>query len=287
MGRRHSHALALFATILFPAAAGAWGPLGHQIVADVAEHYLTPEARAQVDALLGDHVTMAVVADWPDQIRDDRPETGPWHYVNLPPEATAYVPERDCRGGRCVVAAIEHFAQVVADRNQPREARRDALKFLIHFVGDIHQPMHCGNRSDRGGNDVRVTFFKRPANLHELWDTLMLERQRLTPREYADELILDADAADRSAWLRSCPGDWAVESHDLAQRHCYLSPSGRGLRSGDTLGRTYYARNLWIADQQLARAGVRLAGLINAALDGAAAETGSHAAATTATQPAR
>lgn len=257
--------LSLLIVLLRTPLASAWGPRGHQIVALIAEHDLTPEARSEVKTLLGPD-SMADVSNWADAVRKLQPQTGPWHWVNLPPGASGYVRERDCPNGECVVGVIEKFAAILADSAASREQRRDALMFLIHFVGDVHQPMHCGQPADRGGTDIHLECFGKPVNLHELWDHTLIERQKQTPRQYADELLYEISDCDRTGWLRSPPADWATESWLLNQSYGYRSPLGRPLLSGDHVGRTYLDGAQAIADQRLARAGVRLAGMINDAI---------------------
>ncbi len=247
----------------------------------IAEHDLTEAARREVATLLGDepstvhtrrtrgHVTdsaLANISNWADQIRRERQETAPWHYVNIAPDAEGYDGRRDCPGGSCVVEQVKHFAAVLSDSTLSHDERRDALKFLVHFVGDLHQPLHCGYAADRGGNSIKLTCIGRQANLHEVWDTLMIERQKLTAEKYAQELLDNIDETDRTFWLRSGPDDWANESFVLAGRYAYCSTRGRPLRSGDHFSRADLIANTFIVDRQLCRAGVRLAAMINAAV---------------------
>ena len=115
-----------------------------------------------------------------DQIRMQRPETAPWHYVNIPihpapDEPSDYDATRDCPNDACVVAKIEQFERVLADRQVSQRQRLEALKYLVHFVGDVHQPLHTSNDHDRGGNEVPVTFMGRQTNLHAVWDTGIIE----------------------------------------------------------------------------------------------------------------
>src|SRR5262249_30474310 len=125
----------------------AWGPEGHAIVAEIAEARLTDAAKTQIAQLLAaddsgaQHIDQ--IASWPDAIRQARPETGPWHFVDIPLDAAKYDASRNCDQGNCVVQAIQKFVGVLRDRNQDKAARLEALKFIVHFVGDIHQPLHC------------------------------------------------------------------------------------------------------------------------------------------------
>src|SRR5687768_12079862 len=129
--------------LLLPTICQAWGGEGHQLLALIAEDQLTPAAKAAVKELLdGANISDAEVVNWADEIRRERRETAPWHYVNIPHDAEAFDRGRDGRDGDNVIDAIERQAKVLADKTQPREKRMEALKFVIHFVGDIHQPLH-------------------------------------------------------------------------------------------------------------------------------------------------
>ena len=153
-------AIALCAGLLVPTNLTAWGPEGHIVIATIANARLTPAARAAVRQLLGRH-SLASVANFADQIRPQRPETANWHFVDIPKGETNYDPGRDCQPspkGDCVIAAIARAETALKDRSLPRKQRAEALKFLVHFVGDLHQPLHWSDNHDRGGNDVNVSF---------------------------------------------------------------------------------------------------------------------------------
>ena len=181
----------------------AWGPSGHEIVGRIAEQHLTPATAQLIHELLNAgntnteiHISDSGVANWPDFIRSDRPETAPWHFVDIPFEAVQYDPERDCRQhGGCIIEAIGRFRSVLADRQTNGAARVEALKFLVHFVADIHMPLHCAERhGDRGGNLVWVLWpgDAQAMKLHAVWDTKFVEKnlhdRSLTALAYADQL---------------------------------------------------------------------------------------------------
>src|SRR5690606_18021833 len=149
-----------------------WGGMGHRVIARVAASRLSPATRREVRRLLGNE-SLAKVSTWADEVRRDRPATAPWHYVNIPIYDSVYRPERVCRDG-CVISALEQQLALLADRSLPRTERAEALKWVVHLVGDMHQPMHVGDRGDRGGNDTRITWDTLPGNLHGLWDTGLL-----------------------------------------------------------------------------------------------------------------
>src|SRR5690606_30640415 len=150
---RRTHCFALVAAPLLlalaPAAFG-WSALGHRLTGELAERHLDPVASAEVARLLAgeDDPSLSGVAYWADALRNADPprfkQTSSWHYVNYPRDRCEYEPARDCKDGNCVIGAIQAQQAILADRSQPEAARRDALKFLVHFVGDAHQPMHAG-----------------------------------------------------------------------------------------------------------------------------------------------
>ena len=170
------HKLWVIAALCGSSPALAWGPEGHSLVARIAEAQLTPAAKAKVAEILGANVSMASIASWADQVRRQRAETGPWHYVDIPIDKPHLDMARDCAKGACVVAQIEAEETALRDPATPAVERRESLMFLIHFIGDMHQPLHSSDNKDKGGNDVHVIFFDRPGNLHGTWDGGLLGR---------------------------------------------------------------------------------------------------------------
>jgi hypothetical protein len=156
-------------TLASPQQAFAWGQEGHSIVAEIAERRLDIDTVNKVRVLLGGNVSMASVSSWADDFRSSHPETAGWHFVDIPLDKTAYDPTRDCNPdkGDCIIHAIARFKSVLGDCSKSLAERSEALRFLIHFVGDIHQPLHdetrygADGKDDRGGNDVQVTFYNR------------------------------------------------------------------------------------------------------------------------------
>jgi hypothetical protein len=195
-------------------------------------------------------------ANWADEIRDARPQTGPWHYVDVPLQAGSYHAGRDCAGGDCVVAQIDRDRRILADRKAGTAARTEALRFLIHFVADLHQPLHAEDNGDKGGNQVRVRIGRMRANLHKVWDhdvVLPLEGSALGP----------VSPAQRRDWASGTPARWANESHAIAREHIY--PPLWGARDVQ-LPRDYGLREAPLVRILLSKAGTRLAWLINTAL---------------------
>ena len=163
----------------------AWGALGHRLVARLAESSLDAQAQAEVARLLRGEAdpSLAGIAAWADELRSTDPDLGRrsarWHYVNIDDPGCNFDPQADCRGGNCIVIALEQQAAILADPARSDEERRQALKFVVHFVGDLHQPLHAGRSHDRGGNDYQVNWNGKGSNLHSLWDSGMLNAQRL------------------------------------------------------------------------------------------------------------
>ena len=249
-----SFCIALLLVIATPAL--AWGPLGHRIVARLAEAQLTPQARAQVRQLLDvqDARHLSDVAVWADDLRETDPalfkRTSRLHFVNIHSPDCLYVPPRDCRQGECVVAAITHYAAILGDRSRPEAERAQALVFVVHFVGDVHQPLHASSGDDFGGNDYQVRWQGRGTNLHRVWDSLMLDDAHLSTAAYTRRLLDDHAPVQTSG----TPAQWAEESCRIARD---IYPPTR------TLTAAYVERERPVAERRLRQAGARLAALLN------------------------
>ncbi len=246
-----------------PAPAWAWGFLGHKIAGQIAWDRLNPNARKAVQELLDPGQTLSSASTWADEVRKDHPEAATWHYVNVPITEEKYLPKfEDPKGG--VVSRIIHFQKVLADPSTPRLQRQEALKFLVHFVQDMHQPVHVGHRSDRGGNQLQVQFFDKGSNLHRVWDSDLLEHSKRSQADYVRTLEARITPALAADWSQGTIEDWANESLKIA-RGAYTQPEVAGeLRSGAKLSQPYYEANLPIAEQRIEQAGVRLAVVLNA-----------------------
>jgi nuclease S1 len=252
-----------------------WGPQGHRLVAIVATNHLTPAARQQVVSLLGGE-SLADVAVWADDYLAGNNQTSYWHYVNIPADARRYDRDRDCprqpgvsAGGRldvwrdCVVDRIRYNEERLADGRLDRADRAVALKFLVHLIGDLHQPFHALG-VERGGNGIPVSVFGSPqcryadgtrfnCNMHSLWDSELVARRKLNDRAYAAEL--ERQIAARRWAASGSAQDWAMESHALA-RAALLPPRGDADES-------YFRRHIAAIDERLARGGLRLARVLN------------------------
>jgi hypothetical protein len=252
-------------TLLAPVFALGWSADGHKIIAYIATARLTPAASAQVKALLGDS-SMADVASWADDIRREREETAPLHYVDIPVTATCYDPARDGNGGKNVIDAIGKYAAILADPIKPQADRVEALKFVIHFCGDIEQPLHCAERNgDKGGN-TRLIFFlnaARARNLHSAWDTSIVHADMgmTLPPAFAKQLNDRISPKQAALWAKGTPTDWANESHQLAIDIAYDGVPADG--PPPKLDEAYVDRAKKAVDVQFQRGGVRLAQLLN------------------------
>ena len=251
-----SAVLLLLAGATFGPEALAWGKTGHRVVGEVASRHLTPASARQVQTLLaGD--SMAYVGNWADWIRSDPAwhRASPWHYINVREGQTLEAAARSPAGD--VLRKIAEFEAVLADRGQSPQARAEALKWLIHLVGDLHQPLHVGRPDDRGGNTVRVRWFGEPRNLHQVWDSELIRHEEMSYTEWANRL--ESVYADRLAeWQRGTPEDWAKESMALL-------PALYQIGEGD-LSWQYVYRHGATVEVRLQQAGVRLAMLLNRAL---------------------
>jgi hypothetical protein len=267
MFRARRIAAALFATLAIAPVAEAWGPLGHSVVAELAQRHLSPVAKAEMEHLLAlDHTTsLADIASWPDEIRNDPnqqalwKETRPLHYIDFRDPSCVYVPPRDCKDGKCVVEALPHYVAILSDRSQPDAARLQALKFVVHFVGDIHQPLHGNFQNDAGANNYQVQFQGQGTNLHRVWDSGLLGTRNMDWKAYAN--MLDAEGFEPLpqpiAPLDNPYAQWAEESCQITRT---IYPDGH------KIDQAYIDANLPIADNRLREAGRRLAEVLNTAL---------------------
>jgi hypothetical protein len=249
--------LLLAVSLLFlPAPVQAWGSLGHHLTARLAMDYLSSDARREVRRLLGSS-SLTDASTWADSIRGQRPETGPWHYINVPVDSSFEGWSRFCPPEGCVLSAIDRYTGILADRTRPDAERAEALRFLIHFIGDVHQPLHVGDHGDRGGNLVQVTWQGRPTNLHSVWDSFLIGSAGLDEDAWLGRLRKTAKRLNRKEVARGAPADWGAESHSIARDHGYTLPSP------PELGGDYAAENLPLAERRLAQAGIRIAAVLN------------------------
>jgi hypothetical protein len=241
----------------FASQAWAWGNTGHRIIADIAWDHLDAATRQKLRPFLGDY-NLASISTWPDDVRSGRSETAPWHYVDIPKDASGYE-AKDCPDDNCVVEQIKKFARILGDPQRPFAERSEALNFLVHFVGDISQPLHAVAEA-RGGNDIHVTVFGSTqcgdyaCNFHSVWDSSLIDHTGLREHAYAQQL----EKMIAAKHLKPGSGDpaaWANDSLQLA-RPAWVEPQA-------SIDEAYYQRERSVVDTQLALAGLRLARLLN------------------------
>jgi nuclease S1 len=245
------------ALVLLCAQSWAWGREGHRIIAAVAEDHLDETTKVMIQSLIGNNHLYSI-APWADDIRKERPETKGWHYVNIP-LGSKYDAARDCALPQsCVVAKINDFVKVLTDKKASPDQRSEALKFIVHFVGDVHQPMHTVKEA-AGGNGVHVQFLTSTrcgpydCNLHAVWDTSMILQTGLNQQDYVQRLEQLATTEKMSA--NGSPEQWANEALPLAQ--------AAWVKDGTNLDDKYYQQEIKVVDRQMAMAGLRLAKLLN------------------------
>lgn len=238
---------------IFVTNAHAWGREGHQVVANLAATQLTAKARAEVNRLLAlePGETLQSISTWADEHRN--PATGSWHYVNFPRDTCTYDAARDCPDGNCVVGVIGKQLEILAS-TAPDEARLKALKYVVHFVADVHQPLHAGFGDDRGGNSYQLQAFGHGTNLHALWDSGLIKRLNEDVETLTNRLISKRQATNA--------GDLNVVH--AAEESCKIVGSV-GFYFGRKVEQDYVERYMPVLEQRLTVAGARLAGLLNRA----------------------
>jgi len=267
----------------------AWGPEGHRMVGEIASRHLDPKASAQVLELLKtDHLadgelsgrrTLGEVANWADEIKDFEwgKRRASWHYDDVPLCETAEY-SKYCRGGRCASAQLARQIELLGDERARTRQRNEALKWIVHLVGDIHQPLHAANRGDRGGNRVQVSFFGErdnppygSLNLHAIWDVHMV--RRLVVDRGGERAIVSAPIAgsDRNAWEKGSISGWIDESHRIARDTVYpLLPVAASCSNKIVdvvaIGEEHYSKAAPVIEIQIRKAGVRLARVLNETL---------------------
>lgn len=243
-----------FAVTIIPQPLLAWGKTGHRVIGEIADHNLSPEARGSVIAILGKE-GLAEASNWPDFMRSDpdpywQRTANPWHYVTVPTGQTykAAPPEGDA------LTALRDFTRTVRDRNAPLADRQRALRFIVHIVGDLHQPLHVGNGSDRGGNDVKVTWFGKTTSLHAVWDSDLIDDQQLSYTELSTWLIQKATPEQYVGWTTADPIGWLNNSAALRDKIYRADPALSWRYIYDTKAQL---------DEQLLRGGLDLAAYLN------------------------
>ena len=250
--------------------ASAWGADGHRLICAMAEAKLTPEAKSMLSETLRMGKFLDNNADeefpeaclWPDKARHTT-HKGSYeeHFINVPKSEDSVDLARDCAALNCVATAIQrNLVYLSRDAQGKREKARKAaaLRFLAHFVGDLHQPLHVGNGEDWGGNKIGVNWYGKKANLHGIWDYEILKKAGITypdSLEYLQEIKPENSASDVMAWIRT--------SFRLARNNAYKDTEGNLIASGDTLSDAYFERAKPIVMSQISLSSSRLAYLLN------------------------
>ncbi|MEK9517418.1 MAG: S1/P1 nuclease [Flavobacteriaceae bacterium] len=232
-----------------------WGRTGHQVVGALAQQYLTPKAQKEVDGLL-DGVSLVSISNYGDEIKSNPKYKAfrPWHYINLPLDESYANAKKNPKGD--VVMAIKKCIVKVKDREAPKSERAFYLKLLVHFIGDLHQPMHVGRKEDRGGNDIRLRWLGRSSNLHRLWDSHLIDSHGMNAAQLLGDLEELSPKLIKEIQNQSLE-QWVNESQALAKIIYENTPSN------SKLGEEYQSRYMPLLKIQLQRGGLRLAGQLN------------------------
>jgi hypothetical protein len=252
--------LLLFGFLLYlPSQSMAWGMLGHRVVAQIADVNLNPKARLAIKSILGNE-SLAMGSNWADFVKSDKSYDYlyNWHFVNF----AAGLSSADINGLLKADTAVNAYTKInflvneLKKKNLPKAEKIIYIRLLVHIVGDIHQPMHTGHAEDKGGNDIKLTWFGKPSNLHSVWDTELLESQQLSYTEYT-QAINFCSAKQKADWQHAPINAWITETYGMAQT-IY-----GGVALGDKLSYRYIYDNLNTVNNQLLKGGVRLAGVLN------------------------
>ena len=235
----------------------SWGQTGHRVTGAIAQQYLTPETQRAISQLLVNE-DLAEASTYADEMKSNPSEfwkktANPWHYVNVfdgktysdvapPPEGNA-------------ATALDMFSKQLKSKQSSSEEKQLALRFIVHIIGDLHQPFHAGNGKDRGGNDVKLTFFWDDSNLHRVWDSGLIDRQQLSYTEWTNKLSSKISSQQAKQWMEIDPKVWIAES---AKVRANVYPEN------DKISWDYQYQNLPIVKQRLQMGGVRIAAYLNA-----------------------
>jgi hypothetical protein len=248
------------ALLYTPVLTMAWGTEGHRICGQIAESYLTPKARAAIQAILGNE-SIAIASNWADFIKSDTAYRylSSWHYIDFD-KAYTYPEMQAFLAHDTNVDAYTKLQFLISELKKKDLSKANKLLYLrmvIHIVEDVHQPLHTGHTTDKGGNDIRVTWQNNQTNLHSVWDSDLINFQQLSYTEYAAS-INHTTAAQRAEWQKAPISQWLYESNQLAEKIYANTKSGDNLRTFD-----YNFKYIDTINQQLLKGGVRLAGVLN------------------------
>ncbi len=234
-----------------------WGKTGHRIVGEIAQHHLSSAAKQGLATILGNE-DLARVSTWADEIRSDKKYSfaNPWHYVSIPNGKTYFDQKRPSEGD--VIFALFQFEETLLDKKATAEQKKDSLRFLVHMMGDLHQPLHVGMAEDRGGNTVRLKWFKTETNLHALWDEALIDFEQLSYKEYA-KILNHFSKEETKQFASGTFVDWARESQDLRNSVYEIG----GDATGVSVGYEYHFKMKPVYELRLRKAGLRMAHVLN------------------------
>lgn len=232
-----------------------WGKNGHRVTGKIAEKHLTRKAKKSIDKILKGK-SLAFVSTYADEIKSDRKYSKyyPWHYVNMNLDQTYEQAEKNPEGD--LVTGIDTCIAILKDKNSTDEEQNFHLKMLVHFMGDLHQPMHIGQKEDKGGNSIQVEWFGSGTNLHSVWDSKMIDDWEMSYEELAD----NADSLSKKqleAIEKGSIVDWVNEVH-IVTKEVYNS-----VKVGENLRYNYSYDHFETVRAQLQRGGIRLAKVLN------------------------
>ena len=240
--------------------AHSWGKTGHRVTGEIAQSYLSDEAQAKVSQILGVE-DLAEASTWPDFMRSNETEywrrtANPWHYVTVP-KGERY-PDVEIPEWGDAATALASFRETLLSDTATQEDKALALRFAVHIIGDLHQPLHAGNGEDRGGNTYTVTFFDKMTNLHSVWDSDLIDHEQLSYTEMSTWLGRTITPDEVATWSVTDPSVWINESTAIRDT---IYPEERDLRWG------YVYDHRAIYRQRLKQAGVRIAAYLNETFD--------------------
>jgi hypothetical protein len=249
--KKKSIVLVLCLAVVLPA--WAWGPTGHRATGLIAEQYLNAKTKKRIAVIL-EQESLAMVSTWMDDIRSDSTYNYAidWHYTTIP-DGKRYSDVEANPDGK-VVMMIEKFVKELKSGKLTAKQEREYLKMLVHLVGDIHQPLHVGKPGDRGGNDVKLKWFRNDSNLHRVWDSEMIDDTKLSFTELS-QFLIRPDKLVAQQWQAASVRDWAQES-------MMYRPQVYDIGNGN-LGYQYSFKYLSIAKLRILQSGIRLAGVLN------------------------
>lgn len=245
--------------IYLPLQSMAWGTTGHRVVGQIAESHLNAKAKLAVKSILGNE-SLAMCANWADFVKSDKAYDYlyNWHFINFAgglnhTELLGYL---NTDTATDAYTKINFLIKELKNKGLAKDKKVVYLRLLVHMVGDIHQPMHTGHQEDKGGNDIKLSWFGKSSNLHSIWDSELIEGQQLSYTEYT-KAINFCTPSQKAKWQKDPLSKWVIESYDIAQK-LYA-----GVNIGDKLSYRYIYDHIDTVNQQLLKGGVRLAGVLN------------------------